>query len=54
LTKDAQTIMTVADPPAIYWGMVTWYSVLGSKIRGYLPNPLYLYTFRYYDIYRVT
>ncbi|HEX3722631.1 MAG TPA: ABC transporter substrate-binding protein [Nitrolancea sp.] len=53
LTKDAQTVMTVDDPPAIYWGMVTWYSVLGSKIRGYLPNPLYLYTFRYYDIYRV-
>jgi ABC-type transport system substrate-binding protein len=53
ITQDVQKIMTVDDPPSIYWGMVSWYTVLGAKIRGYLPNPLYLYTFRYYDIYRV-
>ncbi len=37
----------------IYWGMTTWYTILNAKIRGYLPNPLYLYTFRYYDMYRI-
>ena len=53
LVSQAQKILTEDDPMGIYWGMTTWYTILGAKIRGYLPNPLYLYTFRYYDIHRI-
>jgi len=53
LTAQAQKILTVDDPAGLYWGAVNWYTILGAKVRGYVPNPLYLYTFRYYDLYQV-
>jgi len=54
LLAEAQDILTKQDPPAIYWGMVTWYTVLRSNIRGFVWNPIYLNWYNYYDMYRVS
>jgi peptide/nickel transport system substrate-binding protein len=52
LMKEAQNILTELDPPAIYSGQVVRYTVLGKDIEGFVPNPLYLDSFNFYDMYR--
>jgi peptide/nickel transport system substrate-binding protein len=50
--KEIQNILTEQDPPAIYYGQLTWYSVLRSDIQGFVPNGLYLNAFNFRDMYR--
>ncbi|MCA9876318.1 MAG: ABC transporter substrate-binding protein, partial [Thermomicrobiales bacterium] len=52
LMKEAQNILTELDPPAIYSGQVIRYTILGKDIEGFVPNPLYLDSFNYYDMSR--
>lgn len=52
LMKEAQNILTELDPPAIYLGQVIRYTVLGDDIEGFVPNPLYLDSFNFYDMSR--
>lgn len=52
--KEAQNILTELDPPAIYYGQPTRYTVLGADIEGYYPNPLYLDAFPVYAMSRVS
>ncbi|MCA9877089.1 MAG: ABC transporter substrate-binding protein, partial [Thermomicrobiales bacterium] len=54
LMKEAQNILTELDPPAIYLGQVIRYTVLGDDIEGFVPNPLYLDSFNFYDMSRAT
>ena len=54
LMKEAQNILTELDPPAIYYGQVVRYNVLGADIQGFVPNPLYLDTFNLYGMYRAS
>jgi peptide/nickel transport system substrate-binding protein len=42
LMKEAQNILTELDPPAIYYGEVQYYTILGKDIQGFYANPLYL------------
>jgi len=52
LMQEAQNILTEQDPPAIYYGQLKWYAVLGKDIKGFVPNPLYLNSFPFYRMYR--
>jgi peptide/nickel transport system substrate-binding protein len=52
LMKEAQNILTELDPPAIYSGQVVRYTILGKDIEGFVPNPLYLDSFNFYDMSR--
>jgi ABC-type transport system substrate-binding protein len=52
LMAEAQNILTELDPPAIYYGQIIRYTVLGADIQGYVPNPLYLDNFKLYDMSR--
>jgi peptide/nickel transport system substrate-binding protein len=52
LMIEAQNILTEQDPPAIFYGEVVYYSVLGNDIRGFVPNPLYLESYIFYEMYR--
>jgi peptide/nickel transport system substrate-binding protein len=52
LMAEAQNILTELDPPAIYYGQIIRYTVLGADIEGYVPNPLYLDNFKLYDMSR--
>ncbi len=52
LMIEAQTILTELDPPAIYYGQIVRYTVLGADIQGYSPNPLYLNAFNVYGMSR--
>lgn len=52
LMKEAQNIITEQDPPAIFYGQVVRYTVLRSDIQGFVPNPLYLDSFNFYDMSR--
>ena len=52
LMKEAQNILTELDPPAIYSGQVIRYTILGKDIQGFVPNPLYLDSFNFYDMSR--
>jgi peptide/nickel transport system substrate-binding protein len=54
LMKEAQNILTEQDPPVIYYGQVVRYTVLGKDIQGFVPNPLYLDSFNFYGMSRVT
>lgn len=45
LMKEAQNILTEQDPPVIFLGQVTMYTVLGAGIQGFVANPLYLETY---------
>ena len=51
---EIQNIITEQDPPAIFIGQTTYYKVLRSDIQGFVPNPLYLDAFRFYDLSRGT
>ncbi|MBA3449828.1 MAG: ABC transporter substrate-binding protein, partial [Chloroflexia bacterium] len=54
LMAEAQNILTEQDPPVIYYGQVIRYTVLGKSIQGFVPNPLYLDSFNFYDMSRAT
>jgi peptide/nickel transport system substrate-binding protein len=54
LMKEAQNILTEQDPPAINYGQVVRYNVLGKDIQGFVPNPLYLDSFNFYDMSRAS
>jgi len=53
LMREAQNILTEQDPPVIYYGQLTWYTVLRNDIEGFVPNPLYLSAFPFYSMRRV-
>jgi hypothetical protein len=52
LMKEAQNILTEQDPPAIYYGELTWYTILGKDIQGFYANPLYLGSYPFYKMSR--
>jgi ABC-type transport system substrate-binding protein len=52
LMVEAQNILTEQDPPAIYYGQVVRYTILGKDIQGFVPNPLYLDSFNFYGMSR--
>jgi peptide/nickel transport system substrate-binding protein len=52
LMLEAQNILTELDPPAIYYGQVVRFTVLGKDIQGFIPNPLYLDSFNFYGMSR--
>jgi peptide/nickel transport system substrate-binding protein len=54
LMKEAQNILTEQDPPAIYYGQLKWYTVLRADIQGFVPNPLYLSSYPFYEMSRTT
>ena len=54
LMKEAQNILTEQDPPAIYYGQFQWYTVLRADIQGFVPNPLYLSSYPFYEMWRST
>jgi peptide/nickel transport system substrate-binding protein len=54
LMLEAQNIVTEQDPPAIYFGQVIRYTVLGSDIVGFVPNPVYLDGFNFYSMSRAS
>src|SRR5215208_1156665 len=54
LMKEAQNILTEQDPPAIYYGQVVRYTILRADIQGFVPNPLYLSSYPFYEMSRAT
>lgn len=50
--KEIQNILTEQDPPVIYYGELLWYTVMQSNIQGFVPNPLYLGSYNFIDMYR--
>jgi peptide/nickel transport system substrate-binding protein len=50
--KEIQNILTEQDPPAIYYGELIWFTVLRKDIKGFVPNPLYLASYNFVDMYR--
>jgi peptide/nickel transport system substrate-binding protein len=52
LMIEAQNILTEQDPPAIYYGETIYYTVIANNIRGFVPNPLYLESYIFYEMYR--
>ena len=52
LMKEAQNILTEQDPPAIYEGLVKYYTVLRANILGYYANPIYLAAYPFYKMSR--
>ncbi|MCA9859789.1 MAG: ABC transporter substrate-binding protein, partial [Thermomicrobiales bacterium] len=49
---EIQQILTEIDPPALYYGETKYFTVLQKDIGGFVPNPLYLGTYLFYDLYR--
>lgn len=54
LLAEAQNILTEQDPPCIYYGALKHYAVLRTDIRGFDWNPIYLGTFDFYKMHRVS
>ncbi len=52
LMKEIQQILIQDDPAAIFFGETKYYTVLKKGIGGFVPNPLYLGTYLFYDLYR--
>ena len=52
LMKEAQNILTELDPPVIYYGELIWVTALRNNIKGFVPNPLYLSSFNFKQMYR--
>lgn len=52
--KEIQNILTEQDPPVIYYGELLWYTILQKDIMGFVPNPLYLGSYNFIDMYRET
>jgi ABC-type transport system substrate-binding protein len=49
---EIQQILTEQDPAAIFYGETKYYTILQKGIGGFVPNPLYLGTYLFYDMYR--
>lgn len=49
---DVQRIISVEDPPAIYFGQVIWTTVLQSSVEGFVPNPVYIGVFDFWTLRR--
>jgi peptide/nickel transport system substrate-binding protein len=49
---EIQQILTEDDPPAIFYGETKYYTILKKGVGGFVPNPLYLGTYLFYDLYR--
>jgi oligopeptide transport system substrate-binding protein len=54
IMKEAQNILTEQDPPCIYQGQPTYYTILRNDIQGYYNNPLYLNSYPFYRMSRAT
>jgi peptide/nickel transport system substrate-binding protein len=54
LMTEAQNILTEQDPPAIYYGQIVRYTILGNDIQGFVPNPLYSDSFNFYGMSRAS
>lgn len=52
LMKEAQNILTEQDPPVVYYGESLYYTILGGSISGFVPNPLYLESYRLWEMSR--
>lgn len=52
LMKEAQNILTEQDPPVLYYGEPLWTTSIRKNIKGFVPNPLYLSSYNFYDMYR--
>ena len=52
LMKEAQQILVELDPPVISIGQTERYTVLRSDIQGFIPNPLYLEYYNFYQLSR--
>lgn len=52
LMKEIQQILIEDDPASIFYGETKYYTVLKKGVGGFVPNPLYLGTYMFYDIYR--
>jgi peptide/nickel transport system substrate-binding protein len=50
--KEIQHILTEQDPPVIYYGELLWYTIMQKNIQGFVPNPLYLGSYNFIDMYR--
>jgi peptide/nickel transport system substrate-binding protein len=50
--KEIQNILTEQDPPVIYYGELLWYTIMQQDIQGFVPNPLYLGSYNFIDMYR--
>jgi peptide/nickel transport system substrate-binding protein len=50
--KEIQNILTEQDPPVIYYGEAVWYTIMQNDIQGFVPNPLYLSSYNFVDMYR--
>jgi peptide/nickel transport system substrate-binding protein len=50
--KEAQNILTEQDPAAIFFGERQYTTVLQSNIQGFVPNPLYLDAYNFYQMSR--
>jgi peptide/nickel transport system substrate-binding protein len=50
--KEIQNILTEKDPPVIYYGELLWYTIMQKDIHGFVPNPLYLGSYNFIDMYR--
>lgn len=52
LMKEIQQILIQDDPAAIFYGETKYYTILKKGVGGFVPNPLYLGTYMFYDLYR--
>lgn len=52
LMKEIQQILIQDDPASIFYGETKYYTILKKDIGGFVPNPLYLGTYMFYDMYR--
>jgi peptide/nickel transport system substrate-binding protein len=52
IMKEIQNILTEVDPAAIFYGETKYYTILKKGVGGFVPNPLYLGTYMFYDMYR--
>jgi peptide/nickel transport system substrate-binding protein len=52
IMKEIQQILIEDDPAAIFYGETKYYTILQKGIGGFVPNPLYLGTYIFYDMYR--
>lgn len=49
---DVQRIISVEDPPAIYFGQVIWTTVLQTSVEGFIPNPVYIGVYDFWTLRR--
>lgn len=52
LMQEIQQILIEDDPAAIFYGETKYYTILKKGMAGFVPNPLYLGTYMFYDLYR--